>query len=538
MRRWSHALLALCAMTTSVIARADDVPRIVTKGDRHALLVDGQPFLMLAAQANNSSNYPAALPDVWPVIERIGANTLEMPIAWEQIEPERGTFDFGFVDTLLAEARRRNLHLVLLWFGTWKNTASNYQPAWVKLDTRTYPRMIDAKGERHYAPTPFAPATLAADRAAFARLIAHLRDVDRQNTVLMVQAENEVGSYRLARDHSPAAERLFQAKVPAPLLAKLGKATGTWTQVFGRNAEVAFQTWYVAQYVDAVAAAGKAIKPIPMYANAALTAHATGWQDPATYAAGGPVPGMIDIWKAAAPHIDVVAPDIYQSDQAEYLGFLTAYDRPDNALFVPETGNATSFARHFFAAVGRGAIGWSPFGMDATGYANFPLGAPKLDDATLEAFAANYRLFAPMTRIWPTLALDGRTWGVAEPNDPAAKHAQVIALGADWRATVTFGRPQFGFDAPVGNDPLTGGAVIAQLEPNTFLVSGIRSRVAFDHVGNGKPDDWVLVRAEQGHYDPAGQWQFERVWNGDQVDYGFNFGTRPVWLRVTFAKLS
>src|SRR3954466_9320372 len=76
-------------------AMAQEPPRLESRGGRHALIVDGAPFLMLGAQANNSSNYPAMLPDVWPVIEALHANTLEMPIAWEQVEPVEGKFDFS-----------------------------------------------------------------------------------------------------------------------------------------------------------------------------------------------------------------------------------------------------------------------------------------------------------------------------------------------------------------------------------------------------------------------------------------------------------
>jgi beta-galactosidase GanA len=526
----------LGVLASPAIAAAEALPRIESKDGRHALIVDGAPFLMLGAQANNSSNYPAALPKVWPMIARLGANTLEIPVAWEQIEPTEGRFDFSWLDVLLREARSHHTRLVLLWFATWKNTGASYAPVWVKQDPARFPRMINGRGERHYALSPHGANTRAADLRAFTRLMAYLKDADSQNTVIMVQVENEAGSYRLARDHSPEAERLFAGPVPAPLARALGKRPGSWTEMFGRDADAAFQTWHLARYVDAVAAAGKAVKPLPMFVNAALPAHPNVWQAPDSYASGGPVPAMLDIWKAAAPHIDIAGPDIYNPDHGDYLSFLDLYRRHDNPLLVPETGNARPYARYFFAAVGRGAIGFAPFGMDLTGYVNFPLGAAALDDATVEAFARPYRLFGQLTRIWPQLALAGKTQGVAEPTDPAAGHRQQMRFGR-WRATVSFGRPQFGTDAPTGNPTPSGGAAMAELGPDEFLVTGTDARVEIA-LADPRPGEQIqYLRVEEGHYDAAGAWVFERMWNGDQTDWGLNFTATPSLLRVTLATL-
>src|ERR1035437_2434835 len=91
------------------------------KDGRPALLVDGQPFFMLGGQAHNSSGWPGMLPQVWSAVKMMHANTLEVPIYWEQIESQPGEFDFSLVDTLLKQGRKHNVHLVLLWFATWKN---------------------------------------------------------------------------------------------------------------------------------------------------------------------------------------------------------------------------------------------------------------------------------------------------------------------------------------------------------------------------------------------------------------------------------
>ena len=531
---WAIGGYMAAALAAAPVLAVPDLPHLVSQNGRSALIVDGKPFLMLGAQVNNSANYPAALPNVWPTVDKLGANTIEVPVAWEQIEPTEGKFDFSFLDVLLKEARAHDKRLVILWFGTWKNTNANYTPAWVKLDPKRFPRMINTKGQLHYVLSPLGANTLAADRNAFTHLMQHLKEADPQNTVIMVQVENESGSYGLARDHSPQADKLFAGAVPAPLAAKVGKK-GTWTQVFGRDAEAAFSAWYVASFIDQVAAAGKAVKPLPMYVNASLPG-LNQWQDPNTYSSGGPLPQVLDVWKVAAPHIDVLAPDIYNPDHHDYLGYLNVYDRPDNALFVPETGNKREFARFFFPAMGKGAIGFSPFGMDETGYWNYPLGAARLDDGTLDAFALNYRLFGQLVHVWPTLALTGKTWGVAEPTDPAAKHEQVIDLGK-YKATISFGRPQFAFDPPKGNDYPSGGAVIAQIAPDEYLLTALHARVQID-LADPKPGDLLqLVHVEEGHYDDKGQWVFDRRWNGDSTDYGLNFASTPTLLRVKLATI-
>jgi beta-galactosidase GanA len=525
-------LLAALTVLFALPAAAQDVPHIASKGGKHALIVDDAPFLMLAAQVNNSSNYPTMLPKVWPVIDQLQANTLQVPIAWEQIEPEEGRFDFSFLDTLLEQAREHDVRLVLLWFATWKNTGTAYAPRWVKLDNKRFPRMIGREGKTHYAFTPLAKSTLEADKKAFVALMRHLRERDAQNTVIMVQVENEAGTYGSARDHSAEADRLFAGPVPAALLKKTNKKPGSWAEVYGRDAELFFQSWYVARYIDQVAEAGKAVKQLPMYANAALTGNPFDWQDPNTYASGGPAHTVIDVYKAAAPHLDLVGPDIYNPDHKAYLGFLDAYARPDNALFVPETGNARAYARYFFPAIGRGAIGWSVFGMDATGYSNFPLGAPKLDPATIDLFARNYRLFRPMQREWARLAFEGEVWGIAEPTDPEAKHSQALDLGA-YKATVTFGRHQFGFDAATGNAEPLGGMAIARLGPDEFLVTGFDARIEFALANPGNRN-LMFDRVEEGHF-AEGKWVFDRIWNGDQTDYGLNFAGVPQVLKVKLA---
>lgn len=521
---WSHALAQPVA----------DLPRIESRDGRHALMVDGAPFLMLGAQANNSSNYPAPLKQVWPVLDRIGANTLEMPVAWEQVEPLEGQFDFSFVQTLIDAAKAHDRRIVLLWFGAYKNTGLSYTPAWVKRDNRRFPRMKTPDGRDHDVLSPHGAATLASDRRAFVALMTYVRDHDPTHRIIMVQPENETGSYTNPRDYGPQAQRLFDGPVPERLTRALGKGQGNWRAVFGDQADRAFNTWHTARYVEVLAAAGKAVKPLPMYVNAALASDPFTTPDATRISSGGPQGDVIAIWKAAAPSIDVEAPDIYDRASRNVMRHLDLYARPDNPLMIPEIGNAREYARYFWAALGRGAIGFAPFGMDDTGYFNHPLGAKALDNATLDAFAVKYRFLAEAMRPWAQIAFTHPTWGVARPDDGTP----VMMTMGDWTIAASFGEWQFGrrewfaeAGRPASDREPIGGGIVAQLAPDTFLIAGDHVRLAFAPRAGGQPNG-MLVRAEEGHFE-GDRWIFDRVWNGDQTDYGLNFTDRPVWVKVT-----
>ena len=531
---WRCAMAALVALATPAFAQ-QPLPRIESENGKHLLMVDGEPFLMLGAQAHNSSNYPSVLPQVWPMMERLHANTLEIPVAWEQIEPEEGRFDFSYLEALLKGAREHDMRLVLLWFATWKNTGPSYAPMWVKTDTKRFPRMRTPEGHLHYALSPHARSTLEADKRAFVALMRWLRENDPDHTVIMVQPQNEAGVYGQKRDHSAEADALFAAPIPDELARHNGKS-GNWREAFGPLADSAFNAWHTARYIDEIAAAGQQVLDLPMYANAALS-------DPFAApgegggASGGPDWPVIDVWKAAAPHIDLVAPDIYMRDERQAAEIMRLYTRPDNPLMIPEIGNAAEYARLWWTALGHGAIGFAPFGMDETDYSNFPLGAQQLDDETVEAFASKYRLFAPMAGAWARVAAQNPTWGAAKPADGSS---QSTVMGR-WKATVQYGEWQFGErdaawmpDTPHPTDcKSVGGAVIVQTGADEFLIAGSNARVRIA-LAEAKPgESAAMLRVEEGMLAEDGSFVMRRVWNGDQTDHGLNFNSQPVLLKVT-----
>jgi hypothetical protein len=505
------------------------IPAIVQKNGHFALIVDGAPFLMLGIQANNSSAWPDYLNKVWPAAEAIHANTVELPIYWEQFEATPGQYDYSVMDQILHQAREHHLRLVLLWFGTWKNGSSHYTPEWIKLDQQKYPFVVNKDGQTVDSPSTFSPARLEADKNAFRALMHHLRQNDPQHTVLMVQVENEAGVWGAVRDYGPEAEKAFAGPVPGRLVAGLGKKPGSWREVFGEDADELFQGWCIASYIEQIAAAGKAEYPLPLYANAALREPFNPGKPP-SYESGAPTDNEIALWKIAAPSIDLLAPDIYMPEYSKYLKVIDFYYRPDNPLLVPETGNPAEYARYVYAAIGHGALGWAPFGLDLSRFSNQASGPESMEPEAFKPFARQYELLAPIARLLAQGNLEGKVKGSAE--DPE-QHRQTLAFDR-WNVLLAYGMPSFGdWMQPKGNNPVDGGAVVMQLGADEFLVAGHHVRVDFAPTfAPGKKKFWLKV--EEGSYDAAGKWKTRRLWNGDQTDYGLNLKSdENVLLKVS-----
>ncbi len=524
--------LSLLTITTvGGQASEEMIPKIVTKNGRHALLVDGKPFLVLGGQAHNSSAWPGLLPQLWSAINTMHANTLEVPLYWEQVEPQQGKFDFSLIDTLLVQARQHNVRLVLLWFATWKNGSNHYLPEWMKRESGKYPNIIGKNGKPVDSPSPHIKEMMEADKKAFASMMKYLKNVDTRHTVIMVQVENEPGSWGSVRDYSPIAQKLFDGPVPSELmkpevLKALNApvvAEGNWQKVFGNNADEYFHAWSVAKYIGQVAAAGKAEYPLPLYANAALRDPLT--NPPASsYESGGPTDNVILLWKLAAPAIDLVAPDIYLSESEKIMKILELYDRPDNTLFVPEVGSGLEKPKYLYEVIARGGIGFSPFGIDSNGEDE----TEKERQERLSPIAKEYAMGNAMMRELATWGFEGKIKAAIEREDHAT---QRIDLGA-WQAVVSFGTGS----RDVSSEPnthFTGKAMIVQLDENKFIAIGTDCRITFQPLGENAGKAWQYLKAEEGHYENS-IFKPLRILNGDETDWGGpRFGATPTVVTIS-----
>lgn len=374
-------VIVLVIFFGTLLQAQETIPHLRKSGSATHLIVGGNPFLMLAGELGNSSaSDPHFLRAQFPKLKAMNLNTVLIPVYWELLEPEEGRFDFSLVDSAIAYARRFDMKAVFLWFGTWKNSMSCYAPYWVKVNQARFPRARTKEGKALEILTPFSRENRDADAKAFSALMKHIRFVDsKKNTVLMIQVENEIGMIPDARDYCAEAEQAFHSQVPHELMEYLEKnketltqelrtawsstgyrKSGTWEEVFGQglHTDEIFMAWHFAQYTNFVASQGKKEYNIPMYVNAALIR--PGYK-PGQYPSAGPLPHLMDIWKAGAPSIDFLAPDIYFKNFAEWLG---KYDQKGNPIFIPEVDHRQSVANAFYAVAQHNAMGYSPFAIE------------------------------------------------------------------------------------------------------------------------------------------------------------------------------
>ena len=539
--RISSCLLALVFPLTLAAAQ---LPHLRPQGTAKQLIVDGRPFLARAGEVGNSTGEPGYLRAFWPKFKALNLNTLIVPVYWDIVEPEDNKFDWRTVDELITDARANDMRLVLLWFGSWKNSMSCYAPAWVKSDPKRFPRSRDSAGRALEILTPFDITNRDTDARAFAAFMRHLRETDGQkNTVILVQVENEIGMIPEARDRHPAADAAFAAAVPAELMDYLAKhreslapelrerwleagarTSGTWTEIFGDGpaASEIFMAWGFGRYVQGVAEKGRAEYALPLYVNAAL---ARAGHLPGQYPSAGPLPHLFDVWRVAAPAIDFMAPDIYSASFAEWAD---RYTRGGNPLFVPEalrSPDASVNSLYVFGA--RSGFGFGPFAIE---------GIPEPAAGYLTASNDLIRHLTPL--IVERQGLGRMTAFLPPPGDQRRSHD--IPLG-EVVMSATYLRvhlPEFadGVVSDAGNRPiLPAGAIVLQLGPDEFLFGGIGVTFTFAAQTPGDPNFGILSCAE-GRYE-NGEWHHLRWLNGDQTHQGRHVRLEPGRFTLQRVKL-
>lgn len=537
-------LVAAALFCRTATAEEASYPHLAKHGTATQLIVDDRPLLILGGELGNSEASSAeVLETIWPRLVELHLNTVLVPAYWDLIEPAEGKFDFKLVDAALDGARRHKLHVVFLWFGSWKNSMSCYAPAWVKSDPERFPRSQTRDGRGIEILSPFSEENVKTDARAFATLMRHLREVDGdKHTAVMVQVENEIGMIPEARDWSAAATKAFNSPVPNELMVALAKrkseltpelreqwshsnfrAKGTWQEVFGEcpAVEEIFMAWHFARYTNRVAEAGKAEYPLPTFVNAALVR--PGYA-PGKYPSAGPLPHLFDIWRVAAPSIDFLAPDIYFPNFAEWC---RKFARPGNPLFIPEASRGSRAAGYAFYVFGQhDAIGLSPFAID------------QLVETQRQPLSKSYELLTTLAPLIAAHQGNGAMAGVA-PDVPfdgsEAPKQQVVRLG-HYVLTATFEKPATPSNFPgLDAGQSVSGGLLINTAKDEFLIAGTGIVVTF---ATELPDETRagLLSVEKGRLDGR-QFIATQPLGGDETHQGRHVRIPPGEFSVQRVRL-
>lgn len=495
-------LLTMIASALLTFSCAKSVePAYLAENEHGAMqmVVDGRPFLMLAGELHNSSaSTKEHLAPIWPRIKSLNLNSVMVALAWEQFEPVEGEYDFSLIDAIIDGGRRYGIKVGLVWFATWKNGASSYVPSWVKNDRERFFRVVDAQGNELETVSPFCDAAREADARAFRALAAHIREYDKDRVIIAYQPENEVGAFS-DMDYSPAGLAALSSEVPSQLLEYMTentstlrpelfaawaeggcKSDGTWNEVFPdkEKARHYCMSWQYATYVNAVAEAAKEEYGLPAFCNAWLVQYPG--EAPGRFPNGGPVSCVMDIWKAGAPSVDILSPDIYLPD---YKDIVADYHRHDNPILVPEAAMKIENAYYTFGA--EDGICFSPFGIE-DGVGNYE-------------FSQGYKVLDEMSSVILKYQGSGNIYAVTGARGDAD---ELIDCG-DFIMRVMF-------------NASNAYGIIIRTSEDTYEVCGTGFYIRYESKQEGKT--LQIEQVLEGGYED-GRWYTCRYMNGDETDH-------------------
>jgi len=536
--------LLMCALLTAA-AYPQAPSHLEKRGQATQLIVDGKPFLALSGElANTAPSNLDYMRHIFPILaKQVHLNTVLTAVAWGWIEPREGQYDFHLVDAAIELANKNDLRLAWLWFGSWKNGESNFAPGWVKADYDRFPRAQIQNGKNVEILSTLSDSNLQADARAFAALMRHVREVDKNHRVIMAQVENEVGLLGDSRDRSPAANDAFAKPVPREFMDYLQKhkdtllpefrkiweaagfkSSGTWEEVFGKGVQTdeIFMGWNYARYVGKVAEAGKREYNVPMFANAWLNAPAD--KGPGDYPSGGPQAHMHDIWRAGAPQLDMLGPDIYATNFAELAA---RYSRSGNPLFIPECAGDIHGAANAFYAIGQhNAVGYSMMGVgELQRMTTFRAGdagstaPPDVENLPLPQAYATLTQLGPLVLEHQAKGTIAGAWLNKDSPDTQIKLGGYILNVSLWgwnRRSVSDVPIGFNTNTLKGLDVLPdtmGYGIFMATGPDEFLMAGDNVQVTFSLETPG-PGFVGLAEQEAGRFE-NGKWVVTRYLGGD-----------------------
>lgn len=506
----------------------ENTPKIVKKDNGFSFLINEQSFIMLAAEVHNSAcTSREYMENVWSKVKQLNCNTVLVPVYWELIEPRENYFDFKIVEQLIIDARKYDIKLVLLWFGSWKNGLSTYAPNWVKTNLKRFPRTKDEQGVKTKILSMFHSEILSVELNSFINFMKYVKEFDcNEQTVIAVQIENEVGILGSTRDFSSSATEEYNENVPDELIEYI-KKTGnnalsnimndyentsdkSWGNVFKKYADETFMCWHYSLHINKLAQAGKEIDPLPMFTNAWLKEFDD--EKPGFYPCGGPLPEMLNVWKCGAPNLEVLSPDIYTFN---FEKVANAYKRSDNPLFIPETRRDKWSVANLYTAIGTyNTLCYAPFGAESIGENKSFITQrihTNMNDKNVssemvkEYLSQSYKLFGNMMPIITNYYGTDKMIGFTQNDGYMTKH---IKLGK-FQIVIEFYH-QINDD----NEFIPGAGIVIQKSENELIFIGYGYRAYLETTNTGKQLDFLSL--EKGVYDKSANWIKCMHLNGDE----------------------
>ncbi|MFX0557817.1 DUF5597 domain-containing protein [Maribacter sp. CXY002] len=518
------------------------------------MLVDGKPFLILGGELHNSSGTDTLqLKQTFKDLKALNLNTVLGYAYWEMVEPKEGVYNFDLVDALIEGARSEGLKVILVWFGSWKSTASSYVPEWVKTNPKRFQRYTLEDGSTLEMLSPFYEENRNADAKAYIALMQHIKETDKDHTVIMMQVENEPGCFENYRDYSPAGKKAWNSEMPKEMVSYLKlhkgklfpaletawktngyKTKGTWEEILGKSVEEGdhkyyteelFMAFHYSQFVNNIAEQGKQILNLPAFCN--------GWlYNPSGFYPHGTVnPHVLDAYRAGGSALDFYSPNVYT---LEYDRLFSDYTLGGNTLFIPESlmvpaGTIYSIAEY-------NSIGFAPFGIDGQrGLHSEDQENVKVLQATNKALSGMMGLVTehygkPSMKgvyLYPLRKEQQITIGDYVLK---AKSSRVGGFSIDFgKSLEQAGKPAFPMPAtadgedeampagPFGPLPKNiGSAMVIQDAPNEFYILGYGVKFGFELKENIHFDHLGFLSIEEGYFEND-RFIATKRWNGDEL---------------------
>jgi hypothetical protein len=395
----------------------------------------------------------------------------------------------------------------------------------VKKDYARFPRVKAESGKSLEILSPLGKETVQSDAQAFAAMMKHVKDVDSSmRTVIMIQVQNEVGILGSPRDHSDIGNAAFNALVPQELMDYLVKnkenllpelidvwkttdfkTKGVWEEVFGKGVKTDefFMAWNYARYLNECARAAKEEYNIPMFVNAWIVQPED--KSPGDYPSGGPQAHVLDFWRAGAPSMDLLCPDIYLSNFEEICAL---YTRNNNALFIPESRAGEQGVGQLFYAIGKHkAIGYSPFGYErrVTGVENEPI----------------TRAYKILSWFSPVI-LDAQSKGnITSVLLKQEKNISEEVIMGNYKLLVELLRNRRTTEVPA-----EGYCIIINSSPDEYIIFGNNIQVSFSPNIPG-PAIAAISQVDEGKFE-NGKWKQGRRLNGDDIMIDYDLAKKAL----------